>query len=67
MKRIGSKTRPNGNRVVTVELEPDEDLISIRADGFYRLGGSDGDIVPGHLFHMLQSVYWSVEDQAWKV
>lgn len=65
MKVTNTKTRPDGRRILTVEVDKDEDLISVNTDSFYQLGGSDGDIVPGHLLNDLNCVSWCWIQQKW--
>jgi len=54
-------------RLVTIELEPGEDLINIRDDAYYRLGGQVDEIMCGHVLTELERVYWCSISQKWEV
>lgn len=53
-------------RRVTVELEPNERLISIKDDDYYRLGGQVEDVVRGHIITEAYPVYWCSITQKWE-
>ena len=53
-------------RRVTVELEPNERLISIKDDDYYRLGGQVADVVRGHIISEAYPVCWCSVTQKWE-
>jgi len=53
-------------RRVTVELEPNERLISINDDDYYRLGGQVEDVVRGHIITEAYRVRWCSVTQQWE-
>jgi hypothetical protein len=53
-------------RRVTVELEPNEYLISIKDGAYYQLGGQVEDIVAGHIIIDCHPVYWCSVSQKWE-
>jgi hypothetical protein len=53
-------------RRVTVELEPDEYLVSFKDGTYYRLGGQVGDVVRGHIITEAYPVYWCSIAQKWE-
>ena len=53
-------------RRVTVELEPNERLISIKDDDYYHLGGQVEDVVRGHIITEAYPVYWCSITQKWE-
>jgi hypothetical protein len=53
-------------RRVTVELGPNEYLISIKDGAYYQLGGQVDDIVAGHIIIDCHPVYWCSASQKWE-
>jgi hypothetical protein len=53
-------------RRITVELAPGDELVNIRWDRFYRLGGQVDDVVAGHVLTEMQVVYWCSITQKWE-
>ena len=52
-------------RRVTVELAPDEYLLSFKEDAYYRLGGQVEDVVQGHVITDSYQVSWCSIGQEW--
>ena len=65
MKLMTERINKRGKRVVTVELDTDEKLMSFKDDRFYRLGGQVNDIVHGHVITESDAVYWCSIGQEW--
>jgi hypothetical protein len=53
-------------RRITVELGPNEALLSIRDGHYYRLGGQVDDIVQSHVITEMTRVYWCSIAQKWE-
>ena len=53
-------------RRVTVELAPGEQLLSIKDDAYYRLGGQVEDVVQSHVITEMYPVYWCSVTQKWE-
>ena len=53
-------------RRVTVELEPNEYLLSFKDGAYYQLGGQVDDIVAGHIIIDAHPVYWCSVSQKWE-
>jgi len=53
-------------RRVTVELEPNEELMSFKDGAYYRLGGQVKDVVRGHIITEAYPVYWCSVTQKWE-
>lgn len=65
MKTQREYTNKAGKRIVTVELDQDEKLLSFKDDRFYRLGGQVEDVVAGHVITQSDRVYWCSIQQEW--
>lgn len=52
-------------RVMTVELQPGEDLVAIRRDGHYQLGYPLDDVVASHILADAAPVTWCPLEQKW--
>jgi len=66
MKVRHRKELKSGKRHVLVELDANETLFAIDADGYYRLGGQVEDIVQGHVITEADKVYWCSITQQWE-
>jgi hypothetical protein len=64
MKLIKTKDLPNGNRRVTVDIEPNESLFFLRT-GYYKLSYPHEDIVHSDQLIDAVSVTWCVTSQKW--
>jgi len=53
-------------RRVTVELSPNEQLISIKDGAYYRLGGQVEDVVQGYIIIDANPVCWCSVTQKWE-
>jgi hypothetical protein len=53
-------------RRITVEVDHNEFLVSIKPDLYYRLGGQVEDIVQGHVIADMSRVYWCSITQKWE-
>lgn len=53
-------------RRVTVELEPNEYLMSFKDGAYYRLGGQVEDVVQSHVITEMYPVYWCSVTQQWE-
>lgn len=53
-------------RRVTVELSPNEQLISIKDGSYYRLGGQVEDVVQGYIIIDAYPVCWCNVTQEWE-
>ncbi len=53
-------------RRVTVELEPNEYLLSFKDGAYYRLGGQVEDVVAGYIIIDAQPVCWCSVTQDWE-
>ena len=53
-------------RRVTVELEPNEYLMSFKDGAYYRLGGQVEDVVQSHVITEVRQVYWCSISQRWE-
>lgn len=53
-------------RRVTVELEPNEYLMSFKDGAYYRLGGQVEDVVQSHVITEMCPVYWCSVTQQWE-
>ena len=65
MKKIRERTDKRGKRIVTVELDANEKLMSFKDDCFYQLGGQVEDVVAGHVITESDRVYWCSVAQRW--
>lgn len=52
-------------RLLTVELAPGENLIAVKDDKFYRLGGQVEAVVAGHVLTSGYPVVWCSVSQEW--
>jgi hypothetical protein len=52
-------------RRITVEVEPNEYLLSFNPDQYYRLGGQVEDIMQGHVIVDSEHVIWCSIEQRW--
>ncbi len=66
MKKITERINKLGKRVITVELDTDEKLMSFKDDRYYRLGGQVEDVVQGHVITSSDAVYWCSVSQEWQ-
>lgn len=66
MKITKERIDRRGKRIVTVELDTDEKLMSFKDDRFYRLGGQVEDVVQGHVITESDRVYWCSIGQRWE-
>ena len=57
--------KKTGKRRITVELDKDEELISVRPDAFYKLGYPTEDVVPSHVLENAHQVTWCCVGQEW--
>lgn len=64
MKTISQKT-VHGKRRITVEVEDGEQLLSIKPNSFYKLGGQLDDIVASHVIEEMGEVSWCSIEQKW--
>lgn len=55
----------NGNKVLSVETAPDERLIKIGLQAFYRLGAQTDMIFPASAIDDMQQVSWCPVSQKW--
>jgi hypothetical protein len=53
-------------RRVTVELSPNEYLLSFKDGAYYRLGGQVEDVVQGHIIIDAYPVCWCSVTQKWE-
>ena len=54
-------------RMVTVALQhDDEQLMSVRPEKYYKLGGQVEDVVQGHVITESDAVYWCSIGQNWE-
>lgn len=65
MKTVRETINKRGKRVVTVELDLDETLMSFKDDRYYRLGGQVEDVVAGHVITESDHVIWCSIEQRW--
>lgn len=54
-----------GKRRITVEVEDGEQLLSIKPNSFYKLGGQLDDIVASHVIEEMCEVSWCSIEQKW--
>lgn len=65
MKIVNEKMEGD-KRLVTVELDKDEELMAFRDDAFYRLGQPLDDVVLGHIITDAAPVAWCSISQKWE-
>ena len=65
MKIKDRRELKNGKRHVLVELDANETLVAIDADGFYKTGYPQEDVVQGHILIDSQRVTWCPLGQEW--
>jgi hypothetical protein len=65
MKTIRERINKQGKRVVTVEIDADEKLMSFKDDRFYRLGGQVDEVMAGHVITESDWVTWCSVGQEW--
>ncbi len=65
MRIIKEKLNRQGQREVTVVLEPDDKLMCFRDDRYFRLGGQVDDVVAGHVITESDHVVWCSIEQRW--
>lgn len=65
MKKIRERIDKRGKRIVTVELDADEKLMSFKDDRFYRLGGQVDEVMAGHVITESDHVVWCSIEQRW--
>ena len=56
---------PKRGRRVTVELQPGEQLMAFRDNGYYKLGGQVDEIMQGHVITESYQVMWCSIGQEW--
>lgn len=66
MKIIKTATNARGRRVVTVELEAEEQLLHVVESHFYRLGGQTDLLVEGHVLTGMSREFWDSIEQRWR-
>lgn len=67
MKITRETVNKRGKRVVTVELEADEKLMSFKDDNFYRIGGQVDEVMAGYVITEAEHVVWCSIEQKWVV
>ena len=65
MKITKDYTRKDGVRTVTVQLAEGEQLMAVKEDSYYRLGGQLDDVVGGHCIIGSPRVVWCSIEQKW--
>ena len=65
MKTIRERTNKQGKRVVTVEIDADEKLMSFKDERYYRLGGQVDEVMAGHVITDSDHVVWCSVGQEW--
>jgi hypothetical protein len=65
MKTIRERTNKQGKRVVTVEIDADEKLMSFKDERYYRLGGQVDEVMAGHVITDSDHVVWCSIGQEW--
>lgn len=65
MNIITETPKPDGKRVLKVELMPGEVLVAVRPNEFYRLGEPSTDVIPGRMVEQMAQVYWCPLSQGW--
>lgn len=55
----------NGNTQTTVNLAPDETLLVVRDNAYYKLGAQMDDIISGWALSEMAQVYWDIHEQRW--
>lgn len=65
MKITKEKINRQGQREVTVVLEPEDKLMCFRDDRYFRLGGQVDDVVAGHVITESDHVVWCSIEQRW--
>lgn len=65
MKTIRERTNKQGKRVVTVEIDADEKLMSFKDERYYRLGGQVDEVMAGHVITESDHVVWCSIGQEW--
>lgn len=54
-----------GKRRITVEVEDGEQLLIVKPNSFYKLGGQLDDIVASHIVEDAVEVSWCSIEQKW--
>lgn len=66
MKTIRQTTKPNGVVRMTIELAPNEKLVALKDDSYYKLGEPMKDeVFAGHILADATPVYWCSLLQNW--
>jgi hypothetical protein len=65
MKTIRERTNKQGKRIVTVEIDADEKLMSFKDERYYRLGGQVDEVMAGHVITDSDHVVWCSVGQEW--
>ena len=65
MKITKDTTRKDGVRTVTVQLAGGEELMALKDDSYYQLGGQLDDVVAVHCITEMRRVYWCSIEQKW--
>lgn len=60
------KPAKNGNRLLKVELEDDEDFFVMKRGKFYKLGYPSDEVYPAHQLIDAREVYWNSVSQEWE-
>lgn len=64
-RRFPDRVLKDGTRRVDVRLKPDEYLLVIKRDSFYRLGCQFDDVVGSGVIVDCTEVYWNQYQQKW--
>lgn len=65
MKEISCKALKSGKLRVTVDVDPNEKLIAVRNNCFYRLGYPLEEVVHAHTLENSKQVTWCSIQQRW--
>jgi hypothetical protein len=65
MKTIREHINKQGKRIVTVEIDADEKLMSFKDERYYRLGGQVDEVMAGHVITDSDHVVWCSVGQEW--
>lgn len=66
MNIITETPKPDGKRVLKVELKPSYLLVAVHPDGYYKLGEPGDEVLPGHMLAGASPVYWCPLEQRWR-
>lgn len=65
MKIISEVKKPDGKRVLKVELPPGYQFVAVHSDGYYKLGEPMDEVIPGHILVGAAAVHWCPLEQRW--